>query len=118
ARPCGQQEVLAYGERREDPASLRHEGDASPRDAVRRPALNRLPLDPDPALAGRSEPHHAANQRGLAGAVAPEEGDDLTRADAERHAVQDVAVPVVGVDAVDVQGWGRTLTGHDLIPPR
>jgi hypothetical protein len=58
----------------------------------------------DDAAAGR--PMHSgdgADQRGLAGAVGPDDGDDGTFVDGERHAVKRLRVAVVNAEVLDVQ---------------
>ena len=54
-------------------------------------------------LLRRHEPHDALDGRGLAGAVAAEQRHRLALAHLERHVVQDVALAVIGVDALDLQ---------------
>ena len=55
-----------------------------------------------PRLAGVS-PMIERDQGRLADAVAAQQGDDLPRLQLERHALQDVAVAVVGMDVLDAQ---------------
>ena len=45
-------------------------------------------------------------------AVASEQADDLARADAERHALQDVALAVIGVQVVDLKHRQRPEIGR------
>ena len=59
--------------------------------------------DRDRALARRRQAHQAAQRRGLAGAVAAEQRDDLALAHLEADAVQDVALAVEGVQAFGLE---------------
>ena len=53
------------------------------------------------ALARTDEPHDGLERGALADAVAPEQPDHLAPADLQRHAVQDVALAVIGVQVLD-----------------
>ena len=53
--------------------------------------------------AGRQQPDGHAHRGGLARAVAAEQPEEAALAEPERHAVQDVAVAVEGVDVVEHQ---------------
>ena len=57
----------------------------------------------DGATARMQIAHDRHDRRGLAGAVAAEQANHLAVAHAERHAVQDVAVAVEGVDMVEIE---------------
>jgi hypothetical protein len=57
------------------------------------------------------EADQAAQRRRLAGAVAPEQGDDLAFAHRQADAVQDVALAVVGLQAL---GFENGL--HSVFP--
>ena len=56
------------------------------------------PLKRTRPRARRREAHDGADERGLAHAVAAEDGQHLARRHAERDALEHVAVAVVGVD--------------------
>src|SRR5438445_9095801 len=46
-----------------------------------------------------------AQRGGLAGAVGPDQGDDLALLDLDRHAAQGLDAPVEGVDAFQLEQW-------------
>ncbi len=63
------------------------------------------------AAGGRAvQPHQAAQQRGLARAVAADQGGDLPLLDLQRHVVEDLRVAVPGAQAVEAKQ--RTLPGR------
>src|SRR5262245_10925095 len=93
-------EVLPHGQVREDAPVLRHVADPQPSHAEWWQALQVAAAQPDAALARRREPDDALEGRRLAGAIAPEEADDLALADLEGEIDEDVAV---SVERVDVQ---------------
>jgi hypothetical protein len=95
------QKILLDGEVRENPPALRHVADAESRDPERRPVGGRLIEDGDRTAARRRQPHDAAQGGCLAGAVAAEQCDELAFAHLESDIVQDVALPVIGMEAVD-----------------
>src|SRR5437763_2989922 len=100
---AGDLEVLEDAEVRENPAALRDETDAEPRDGLGGPARElRTPIDDAPA-ARRHDARDRGERRGLARAVAAEERDELAREDVERHPVEHVALPVEGVHALAAQ---------------
>ena len=80
-----------------DAAPFGDVADAERGDAVGRPAGGGVAEDAHRAAARRGQPDQAAQGRGLAGAVAAEQRDDLALADFEADAVQDVALAVKGV---------------------
>src|SRR5882672_8547216 len=107
----GDREVLARGEVRKNPASLRHQGDAQARDAVRGEAGDVAPLVADFARARRREAGDRAQRGGFSGAIAAEEGDDLAFGEIQRQPVQDMAEAVERIDALD-------LEDHAATPPK
>src|SRR5690606_6254766 len=62
-----------------------------------------LAVEPDLAGLQRGvvDAGDGAQRRGLAGAVAAEQSQDLAVADIEAHALHDVALAVIGVDILD-----------------
>ena len=90
------------------------------RDVRRRQAGDVAALIFDCAGGQRHQPGQRLQQRRLAGAVAAEQGDDLAFAHVERGVVQDMALAVEGVDALEAQHLRRTCSGfvaalmHDL----
>ena len=55
---------------------------------------------------GRHEPRDRAERRGLARAVAAENGDDLSLADRERDTVESLHLAVASLDAIELeQRW-------------
>ena len=63
--------------------------------------------DRDLAFARRRQAHQAAQRRGLAGAVAAQQGGDLALGDLQADAMQDMALAVIGVEAFGCQGGGH-----------
>src|SRR5262249_38151256 len=100
-------EILDGAERGEDSPVRRHVGDAPAGDQVGGQPRDVRILIYDLAGAGRDQAQDALEHRGLAGAVAPEEGQDLAALDLQRHALQHVDEAVVGVDALEAQDHRR-----------
>jgi hypothetical protein len=92
-------EVLQHAERGEDLAALGHVGDAAPGAHVGRPAADVRPAVLDPAGGGRHGARDRLEQRRLAGAVRPHEGDELALADVERDVGQRAETAVGDVKA-------------------
>ena len=65
-------------------------------------------VEPNCAVHPVGQAHQRLEQRGLAGAVAAEDGRDLAFRHVEIHAVQDVAAVVKAVDVDELE--------HQLIP--
>ena len=70
--------------------------------------VGRQPDDVAIAVADTAGPrlqisHDGEDRRGLAGAVAAEQADDLALPYRQRDAMQDVAVAVIGVDVLDLE---------------
>ena len=61
------------------------------------------PIELDRAASRRRFAGDAAQQRGLAGAVATEHGDQLSIGDLQRDAVENVAGAVKRIDAIEAQ---------------
>ena len=70
------------------------------------------------AVARRGQPDQAPQGRGLAGAVAAKQGDDLALAHFEADAVQDVALAVEGVEAFGDQRRPLMRLSPDRPPAR
>ena len=96
-------DVFHHAEIRKDHAAFRSVAYADARDAVRRPAGDVPAREQDAAPSRRSEPHDRAQRGGLADAVAAEDGRAAARLDLQVDALQDVAVAVIGVQALDAQ---------------
>src|SRR5215813_4760640 len=96
-------EVLEHGEQAEDPPLFGHPGDAERREAVCRHAVEVPSFERDPSARPAHEPHDCLECGRLADAVAADQADDLARPDLDRHAVEDVGLPVVSVDVVEDQ---------------
>src|SRR5438552_151110 len=91
-------EVLGHRQLAEEPAILRNVDHTHAGDVLRRPALDALAVQLDDALLGLvlQKPGDGAQQRGLAGAVRPEHGQDLAAIDRERYAGK-------GADPIEVE---------------
>jgi len=96
-------QVLAHRQAFEDAALLRHETEAELRDRIRRQRADVSAFVADGAAARVQITHHRHDRCGLAGAVASKQADDLAVADRERHAMQDVAIAVIGIDLVEIE---------------
>ncbi len=101
ARALAHHEVLAHREVREDAAAFGHIADAQARHFLGRPAGHGAAVDLHFARGRTHVAHHAADERGLAHAVAPEQAHRRGGRYAGMHAAQDVAVAVVGVEIAD-----------------
>jgi hypothetical protein len=99
----GQPEVLPDGQAGEHPPVLRDVADAELGDALGRQPDEVLALAPDVPAAHGHQPHDRLHGRGLAGAVAPEQRDQLTRLHGEGHTLQHVGQAVVRLDLLDLQ---------------
>src|SRR5262245_58045899 len=100
-RSSANKQILLHRQRREDPATLRHEGHTTPGYAIRPPPVDFFTIQSDASCSRPSEPDNAADRRGLAGAVPPKDRHSLPLRHPERDAVQDMTVAVVGVDALN-----------------
>src|SRR5207302_1640304 len=100
-------EVVAHGQVREHLAPLRNQTEPGLGHAVGGQPMNRAALEADRAGLRRREAHDRADRRGLAHAVAAEQGYHLSRADREAHPEQDLAHAVRGLDRIDGehQAW-------------
>ena len=81
-------DVVEHRLRAEQREVLEGAGDADLGDAVRRAGEHRAAFEQDIAAIGRVEPADAVEQRGLAGAVRPDQPEDLALLDGERDAVE------------------------------
>src|SRR5262245_52320522 len=78
-------DVLEHGHLREEPDVLEGAADAEPHSFVGFQVLERLVLELDRALIMGVEPRHTVEQRGLAGAVGPDDRVNGARLDADVH---------------------------------
>ena len=100
-------QVLLDVHPREHPAALGALADAERHDLVRLAAVDPLAAQPDLALARSEEAGDRAQRRGLAGAVGPDQRDDLALIDREADAAQRVDRAVVGVDVLELEEGGH-----------
>ena len=98
-RDLRQLQVFLDRQSLDDAPVFRHQADTVARRLVRFHLVQRLVIEPDFAVAklGIVDPRHRAQRRRLAGAVAPQQGDDFALADVETDALNDVALAVVCV---------------------
>src|SRR3546814_10407383 len=96
-----QLQVLFHRHAGDDAAVLRHQADADTRRLEGLHLVQRLVVEPDLAMTQvrLSKARNAAQRRSLAGAVAPEQGDDLPLVHIEADVLHDVALAVVGIEA-------------------
>src|SRR5215471_850315 len=103
AARLGDLQIFLHGEIGEDAAVVGDEADPELGDGVGRLARELHPVELHAARSGRGEPHDAAQGGALAGSVAAEQAHRLALAHVERHAEQDVAGAVIGVQLADVE---------------
>ena len=89
----GHRHVLEDGQLAEGPRDLEGAGDAPVADAVGSQPADLGVLEPDGAGGGDQRARHAVEQRGLAGAIGPDEAEDLALADGEGHGVEGGEAP-------------------------
>jgi hypothetical protein len=91
-------ERLLHGQEEVDVEVLRREADRAARRLV---VVDRVVAEDGDLAAGRlREPGRAVDQRGLAGAVGPEQAEELTRLDVERDALERLDAGGVALDEV------------------
>src|SRR3546814_4598799 len=83
-------QVLLDGHFAEHVVDLGHVADAAAHDAVRRPAGYVPVVEADLPAAQSEQPEDGLQRSRLAGAVRPDDADDLAPADAEADAVQNI----------------------------
>src|SRR5207248_9622884 len=98
-----QVEVLLDSEDVEDAASLRHMADAHGHDAVCAETDKALAVAGDRPAARSQQPRDRAQRRGLAGAVATEDGHDLPRVRLQRDALEGLDVAVEDVQVTNLE---------------
>ncbi|MCY1359950.1 hypothetical protein D9M69_465550 [compost metagenome] len=104
-------EVFFHRERGEHLALLRHPAQPRAHALVRGPARDVGALPADRALHHAGVAHQRFEQRGLAHAVAPEDGQAFAGPQREVEAVEDHGVAVAGGDAVEGQCGGFSHGG-------
>src|SRR5680860_391130 len=92
----GEEQVLQDGEACIDAAVIRNPPQARLGSRVRRGAVDLRPGETQNAFGLAMETHHRAQQRGLAGAIAADEGDDLTRAHTQGDVTQNARLAIPG----------------------
>ncbi len=90
--------------------------DAEIADAVARLAGDLFALEADRAARRAVHPGDGADQRGLAGAVRADDGDDLALGDLERDAVERLRVAVEEIEIADGEHHEAAASG--AAPPR
>src|SRR5260370_1008045 len=96
-----QAQILGHAQVGQDPPLLGHIGDAGARHLVGGQLRELAAVEGDGAAARGDQPHDALERRRLARAVPADERHDLTGADRERDALQDVRVAVLRVETLD-----------------
>ena len=94
-------QILAHGHGREHLAALGHQSAAQGRDGLGRVAADILLVEKDLAGLAAQKPRNGLEQCGLARAIGADDGHDLTGRNVDRHPVQDLEVPVAGLQAAD-----------------
>src|SRR5262249_43246403 len=115
-----QLQVLLDGETGDDPPIFGNQRNAAASRLECAQRGDRAPFENDVAAAQprSSCPGHRPQGGGLAGAVAAEQGEDLSSAHFERDALQDVALAVVGVQVAAAQERRSVRGAHSVAPPR
>ena len=103
ARKGAHQDIFADRKVGDDLAALRHVGEAAAGAAEGRLAGNVAVVVSDRAVGPVGQPHDGLEQRGLAGAVAAQDGRDLADRHVEIDAVQHVAAVVKAVDLDELE---------------
>ena len=116
-REPGQDQVLLDVQAAEDAAVLVHELHARARDGVALLAGDLGAVEHDRACARRHHAHQALQGRALARAVAAEQRHHLVPLDAQRDVEEDVGVPVVAVEPVDLE-QAHSAANMPCTPPR
>src|SRR2546426_4975287 len=101
-------EMLADTERREDAPALRDQPHAPAGDLVRSETRDVLAAQEDAPSPRRREADDGADESRLAHPVATEDGHDLPLAQAQGQTLQDIALPVVRVDVLDLKHHRRS----------
>ena len=96
-------EVLEDGHRAEQPPVLGDDRHSLANAVARRPPRDILAGERDRARARADDPEHRLQRGGLPGRVAAEQADELARADRQVRVLEDVHLPVVGVDAREAE---------------
>ena len=105
-------QVLLDGKRAEDATSFRHVAKPESDDPVRTHPDQVGAGEPDDAAAHPHQSGDGAHGRGLAGAVGPEQSDDLTLGHLKAEAVQHLYLAVGDKEVLDRQEChGATSTG-------
>src|SRR5215470_12879999 len=99
----GDHEVLLDAERGKDAPALRHEAHPAAHRLERRNLGNIRPLEQNLSAAWTIETHDRVHQRGLADAVASEQPEDLSFLELQGQALEDISVPVIGVNVLNFQ---------------
>src|SRR5262249_56390156 len=105
--PASDQQVVLHAEARKDVAFLGHVAETETDDRFRLRAVDASTLEPDLAASWSEKSGDRLQQRRLARAVRPDDRDDLSRLDSERHAAQDLVVAVSGAKRVDLEQDGH-----------
>jgi hypothetical protein len=99
----GHQQVFFHAERRKHAAALGHQAHAAAHGLERGFLGDVVALEHDLAAARRIEADDRIHQRGLADAVAPEQAEDLALLELQRQPLENVGVPVIGVDVLNFE---------------
>ena len=105
-------QVLQHAHARKDAPAFRGLGDVKPGDFVGRQLRNVAAGEFDAALAGARLAEDGHHQGRLAGAVGPDQGDDLALRDVEIDALERDDVAIIGLDPAQAEE-----SGHGA-PPR
>ena len=109
-------QVLEHAHARKDAPALRGLGDVKPGDFVGRQLRNVAAGEFDAALAGARLAEDGHHQGRLAGAVGPDQGDDLALRDVEIDALERDDVAIIGLDPAQAEERGHRVPplAHDL----
>src|SRR5262249_29255806 len=96
-------EVLHHRERREHLSAFGDLPDAEVADPIAFPARDVRAAKLDAPARGAMHPGNGADERGLAGAVRPDDGHDRALLDLERNVLERLGVAVMDIEILDAQ---------------
>src|SRR5262245_22393641 len=96
-------EIFLHAQCGKDAPALGHEPHSAAHRLERSNPRDVNAFENDPAAARRIKADDGVHQRGLADTVAPEQAEYLSLFELERQSLQDVGIPVVGVNVLNFQ---------------
>ena len=100
---AAEHEVVVHGHLREQPARLGEVADPQAHDLVGPAPRDLATVEHDAAREGREIAERGLEQRGLAGAVGPDDADDRAVGNPERSRLEDLELAVPGANALKLE---------------